>query len=45
MSECVQVVWEKKLRRIMARKNASLKGDGKPSSRGLRLRAKEFSPR
>ena len=45
MSECVQVVWEKKLRRIMARKNASLKGDGTPSSRGLRLRAKEFTRR
>lgn len=43
MSECVQVVWEKKLRRVMARKDASLGGDKLKSSRGLRMRAKEFS--
>ncbi len=45
MSECVQVVWEKKLRRVMARKDASLKGDKLKSSRGIRMRSKEFSPR
>lgn len=43
MSECVQVVWEKKLRRVMARKDSSLKGDKLKSSRGIRMRSKEFS--
>jgi hypothetical protein len=46
MSECVKVVWEKKLRRILARKPAG----GTTSSlltktaSGVRLRAKEFTP-
>jgi hypothetical protein len=48
MSECVKVVWEKKLRRILARKPAAGSATA-PSlltktSSGVRLRAKEFTP-
>lgn len=45
MSECVQVVWEAKLRRILARKDGSLAGDKASSSAGLRLRSKQFTSR
>ena len=45
MAECVQVVWEKKLRRILSRR------PGQPAGAllvetpgGVRLRSKEFSP-
>ena len=40
VSDCVQVVWEKKMRRILARK-----GDVGPSTRSsssVRVRSKEF---
>jgi hypothetical protein len=41
VSDCVQVVWEKKLRRIIARKGTTAGGD--PSSSGsVRVRSKEF---
>jgi hypothetical protein len=48
MSECVKVVWEKKLRRILARKPVA-QGTTAPSlltktAGGVRLRAKEFTP-
>jgi hypothetical protein len=48
MSECVKVVWDKKLRRILARKPATGVGTS-PSlltqtPSGVRLRAKEFLP-
>ena len=49
MSECVKVVWDKKLRRILARKPAG-GAAGSPSPlltqtpSGVRLRAKEFLP-
>jgi hypothetical protein len=46
MSECVKVVWEKKLKRILARRPATA---ATPSlliqtPGGVRLRAKEFLP-
>ena len=46
MSECVKVVWEKKLRRILSRRPG---GGAAPSllmqtPGGVRLRAKEFTP-
>ena len=39
MAECVEVVWEKKLLRVMARKGTL---DGKASSSSVRVRSKEF---
>ncbi len=45
MSACVQVVWEKKLRRVMARKKTSLQGDTTRSSGSVRVRSKEFLSR
>jgi hypothetical protein len=46
MSECVKVVWEKKLRRILARRPAASAGSSMltKTASGVRLRAKEFSP-
>jgi hypothetical protein len=46
MSECVQVVWEKKLKRILSRRPPAA---GSPSvvaqtPGGVRLRAREFTP-
>lgn len=43
MSECVQVVWEKKLGRIMARKDGTTGGAKRASS--IRVRSKEFLAR
>ena len=43
VSECVQVVWEKKLRRILARRKGGKLHER--STRGLRVRAKEFTKR
>ena len=47
MSECVKVVWEKKLRRILARRPGAV-GPRDPSALkvagGVRLRSKEFLP-
>jgi hypothetical protein len=40
VSECVQIVWEKKLRRIMSRK-ANARMDDR-EARGVRVRSKEF---
>jgi hypothetical protein len=40
VSDCVQVVWEKKMRRILARKG-DLSG-GTSSSSSVRVRSKEF---
>jgi hypothetical protein len=46
MSDCVKVVWEKKLRRILARRPA----DAKPSTiltetpGGVRMRSRDFTP-
>ncbi len=45
MSECVQVVWDKKLRRIMARKEEPSVGTPLRTSRSLRVRSKEFLKR
>ena len=47
MAECVQVVWEKKLRRILARRgtaaSASLPGArASDASAGIRVRSKDF---
>jgi hypothetical protein len=39
VSECVQVVWEKKLQRVLARKKGSTLAD-RPA--GIRVRSKEF---
>jgi hypothetical protein len=41
VSDCVQVVWEKKMRRIIARKG-SLVSDSARSSSSVRVRSKEF---
>ena len=41
VSDCVQVVWEKKLRRIMARKGTTQSGQV-ASKHGVRVRSKEF---
>ena len=46
VSECVAVVWEKKLRRILARKPAGT-GGASPISEtpsGVRLRSRDFTP-
>ena len=40
VSECVQVVWEKKLKRIMSRKKGATLAD-RPQG-GIRVRSKEF---
>lgn len=46
MSECVQVVWEKKLRRVMAKKDGTLADrGGLRAARGVRVRSKEFLAR
>lgn len=42
MSDCVQVVWEKKLRRVIARKGTTGDGGSLRASRGVRVRSKEF---
>ncbi len=39
MAECVQVVWEKKLQRVVARKGTL---GGKRSASSVRVRSKEF---
>ena len=41
VSDCVQVVWEKKMRRILARKG-NLSGREGTSSQSVRVRSKEF---
>jgi len=41
MADCVQVVWEKKLRRVMARKGTTGAGDLR-AARSVRVRSKEF---
>ena len=41
VSECVQAVWDKKLRRVIARKQTA----GDRSSRSVRVRSKEFLAR
>ena len=40
MSECVQLVWEKKLRRIVSRKSSRLDSS---AARSVRVRSKEFT--
>ena len=45
MAECVQVVWDKKLKRVLARGVAPLGGGDarlKASSPSVRVRSKEF---
>ena len=44
MSECVQIVWEKKLTRIVARKGGTAAGAPRPAH-GIRVRSKEFLSR
>jgi hypothetical protein len=46
MSECVKVVWEKKLRRILSRRpgSASTPPLLTQTPGGVRLRSKEFTP-
>ena len=46
MSECVKVVWEKKLRRILSRRpgNATAPALLTQTPGGVRLRSKEFTP-
>ena len=47
VSECVQVVWEKKLKRILARKPAESLAGASPISQtpsGIRLRSRDFTP-
>ena len=39
VSECVQIVWEKKLKRIISRKGARMDSRSSPS---VRVRSKEF---
>lgn len=41
VSECVQAVWEKKLRRVLARRKTA----SDRSSRSVRVRSKEFLAR
>jgi len=41
VSDCVQAVWEKKLRRVIARKKTA----ADRSSRSVRVRSKEFLAR
>jgi hypothetical protein len=40
MSECVQVVWEKKLRRVMSRRDATLVD--RRAADSVRVRSREF---
>lgn len=40
VAECVQVVWEKKLRRVIARKDATARDLS--SGKSIRVRSKEF---
>lgn len=43
MAECVQVVWDKKLRRVLSRQPDSVSGDGRlKGSASVRVRSKEF---
>ena len=42
MSDCVQVVWEKKLRRVIARKGTTADSGALKSSGSVRVRSKEF---
>jgi hypothetical protein len=46
MAECVQVVWEKKLRRILQRKESTLAPHGgskvADASSGIRVRSRDF---
>ncbi len=42
MSDCVQVVWDKKLRRILAKKGTTADGGDLRSSPSVRVRSKEF---
>ena len=46
MSECVKVVWEKKLRRILARRPADVRQGTvlTETPGGVRMRSREFSP-
>lgn len=41
VSECVQVVWEKKLRRVIARKGTAADGSIR-AGQGVKVRSKEF---
>lgn len=42
VTDCVQVVWDKKLRRIIARKGTTQGGGELRSSASVRVRSKEF---
>ncbi len=44
MSDCVKVVWEKKLKRIMARRPTAVQGSPAltQTPSGVRLRSKDF---
>ena len=42
MSDCVQVVWDKKLRRILARKGTTAAGGDLRAAKSVRVRSKEF---
>jgi hypothetical protein len=43
MAECVQVVWDKKLRRIVAQKDGGAGGDARlKASPTVRVRSKDF---
>ena len=42
MSDCVQVVWDKKLRRILARKGTTAGGGDLRAAKSVRVRSKEF---
>ena len=44
VGECVQVVWEKKLRRVLAEKSKATTSRS-PASRSVRVRSKEFLSR
>jgi hypothetical protein len=50
MSECVQVVWEKKLRRVIARRGAAASRTGAPGAllpekraASIRVRSRDFT--
>jgi hypothetical protein len=45
MSECVQVVWEKKLRRVLARRDETVARGLTRASGSVRVRSKEFLAR
>ena len=42
VSDCVQVVWEKKMRRVLARKGDLSGRSSSTSSQSVRVRSKEF---